>query len=233
MTAKEPLPKRKCAGCGKSFTPTTKRQRFHTPKCRDTTKRAAKVKADAEPTPEAKVVQWATVHGAPVRLLEGWDPDTGEWSDGSPIGQVLHDVARGTHLAVTGKRHGFANMNELLLRGAEYGGMSEDRAHIPIEVLPLVDLFTLVNYHESGAEIEMSNSVYDEALKNGKLGLDFLGRRWPSRWREQSSILAIDEDDLREAAVTALITDPATAMQLAAMAETVETSVEETERAKA
>lgn len=232
MTA-EPLPERECSGCGLMFVPKTKRHRFHTPKCRTTTKAAAKAKAAAEPTPQAKVIQWATAHGAPVRLLIGWDPASGDWADNSPIGDVLADIARGSHLTITGRRHGFHDMNSLLLRGAEYANASEDRDHIPIEVLPLVDLFNLVNYHESGAEIELSSTVYDEALKNGKLGLDFLGRRWPARWREQQAISSIDEDDMREQAVTALIQDPATAVQLAAMAAKIEDDIETTERSNA
>lgn len=229
MASKEPLPEQECAGCGKPFTPSTTRQRFHSAACR----KKAKAAQTDEPTPEDKVVRWATAHGSPVRMLIGWNPETGEWADGSPIAQVLADIARGAHVAVTARRHGFGSISEMLLKGAEYADVSEDRSLIPIEVLPLVDLYHLVNFHEAGSEIELSTSVYDEAMKDGKLGIQFLGRRWPARWREQQAISAIDEDDQREAAISELITDPAAAMQLAAMAAKIEDRVEETERANA
>lgn len=228
MTAKDGgKPTRECAGCGETFTPKSSRQRFHTPACRKLSK------AEPEPTPEHRVIQWATAHGAPVRMLIGWDPATGEWADGSPVGQLLADLARGAHVAVTGRRHGIHDMSELMYKGAEYANASEDRSLIPIEVRPLVDLYNLVNYHESGAEIELATSTYDRAMRDGKLGLDFLGRRWPSRWREQQQISALGEADEREAAISALVADPATAMALAGMASQIEDQVEETERLNA
>lgn len=231
MASNGELPERECDGCGKSFQPSSSRQRFHSAACRKKSKR--KAKQEAEPTPQEKVVQWATTHGAPTRLLVGWNPQTGTWEDESPVGQVLADVARGSHLVVTARRYGFADINSLMLSGAEYANQSEDRELLPIEVLPMVDLFHQINYEEAGAEIELSNSVYEKAKKDGKLGLDFLSRRYPSRWREQQSISTVDEDDMREKAVSSLISDPATAMALAGMAAQVEDAIEDEERADA
>ena len=233
MAKNDERPQQECDGCGKLFTPKSSRQRFHSVGCREKTKKKAKKKVEAaDADPQTRIVKWATTHGAPTRMLVGWDHETGYWDPASPIGQVLHDISKGTHVTVTARRHGFHDFNALLLRGAEYA-TSEDRQHIPIEVLPLVDLFSRVNYAESGAEIELSNATFDRAMLDGKLGLDFLGRRWPSRWREQQSISSMDEDDMRERAVSDLIADPTTAMQLAAMAATVEDTVEEAERSNA
>ena len=222
-------PTRECAGCGKAFTPNNARQRFHSAACR----KKGQAKPEPEETPEHRVIQWATAHGAPVKMLIGWDPDTGMWDPKSPVGEMLGDLAHGAHIVVTGRRHGFHDMTELMYKGSEYAGASEDRSLIPIEVRPLVDLYHRVNYHESGAELDLSKSTYKKALGDGKLGLDFLGRRWPSRWREQQQISSLGEADERAAAISALVADPVHAMALAKMASTIEDQVEETERAKA
>lgn len=228
MTATGDGNTRECAGCGKPFTPNSARQKYHSPACRKKTQ----AKAKGEPkelSPEERVVQWATTHGAPIRLLEGWDPDSGDWANGSPIADMLADIARGAPIATSARRQRFWDINEIMYRGAEYA-TSEDRMRLPVEVRPLVDLYHLVNIHESGAEIDLSTSVYDKAMTDGKLGLDFLGRRWPSRWREQQQISTAEENDEREAAVSALISDPAAAMALAEMATRIEDQIEADER---
>lgn len=220
-------PTRECAGCGEPFTPKSARQKYHSTACRK-----AKT-AKPEPSPEDRVIAWSTAHGAPIRLLIGWDPDTGHWEADSPIANVLNKIEHGVHITVAAKQFGFPTISELLYQGAEYVGLSEDRQLIPIEVRPFADLYERISYHESGAESDLAVATYAKALRDGKLGLDFLGRRWPSRWREQQAVAAIGELDEREAAVTAVITDPTNAMALAAMAETIEDSVEETERQNA
>lgn len=221
-------PTRECAGCGKTFKPKSSRQKYHSPACR----KQSQAKKKVEPTPEERVIQWATMHGAPVRMLVGWDPDTGHWADGSPVALMLADIARGAHIVVTGRRYGFHNMTELMFKGSEYSQASEDRTLIPIEIRPLVDLYGLVNFYEAGAEIELSTGTYAKAMKDGRLGIEFLGRRWPSRWREQQQISTADEADERETAVSALISDPVSAMHLAEMADRVENQIEDEERGK-
>lgn len=221
-------PTRKCAGCGEMFTPKSSRQRYHSTVCR----KQSQAKRRNEPTPEERVIKWATIYGAPVRMLTGWDPETGHWADGSPVALMLNDIAEGAHISVAGRRYGFHNMTELMFKGAEYQTASEDRGHLPIEVQPLVDLYSLVNFHEAGAEIDLSTASYKKAMKDGRLGIEFLGRRWPSRWREQQQVSTAADADERETAISALISDPQAAMQLAEMASTIEDQVEDEERSK-
>lgn len=215
---------RECPGCGITFTPRTGRQRWHSAACRKANQRAQ------GPDPETKIIRWATVHGAPTRLLIGWDPDTGDWSAGSPIRNLLDDLEAGAPITTTARRHGFWSFNETLMKGGEYAANSEDRTKLPVDIRPIVDLYVAVNGSEAQAETDLVRSTYHKAMKDGRLGLEFLGRRWPNRWREQQT-LTVDEADEREAAISALVSDPATAMQLAEMAGKIEDQVEETEHA--
>jgi hypothetical protein len=197
-------------------------------------KKAAAKKASAKkaaPTPEERVVQWAVTQGAPVRLIEGWDPDTGHWADGTPIAEILRKVGRGVAVTVAGRQHGFKDIQELLFRAAEMV-TSEDRLQIPIEVRPLTDLLEALDWSESDSEAEMTMSAYDKAMKdaNPKHALDFLARRWPNRWREQQQITTGDDDAVRNKVISELVSDPATAMKLAELAESIEDGVEKKER---
>lgn len=225
--AKDP---QSCAGCGDSFEPSSKRQRFCSPECRTNTKKDAKAKKAAEEDAETKVIRWATTYGAPIRMLEGWDPATGEWDPESPVGRMIDDITRGSHVTVAARSYGITNITDLTFDGSEYAKISQDRQRIPTEHRVFVDLWNQVEMAETVAEINLSNSVYEKALLDGKLGLDFLSRRWPHRWKEQQAIGSIDQDDERELAVSRLVSNPQTAMQLAAMADAVENEVEDAER---
>lgn len=191
---------------------------------------ASKGPSKAEKAQQEKVIRWATTFGAPIRILVGWNPDDGTWEEESPVAKMVRDIERGTHIGVAGRRWHLEGITEMQYKGAEFAAQSEDRTQIPVEQRVFVDLYRAIEVAESGSEIELSTSVYDKALKDGKLGLDFLSRRWPNRWKEMQVISTLDEDDMRERAVSNLLSDPAKAMALAAMADDIEDEVEEAER---
>ena len=191
---------------------------------------ASKAPTKAEKTRQQKVIRWATTYGAPIRILVGWNPDDGTWEEESPVAKMARDIERGTHVNVAGRLHRIDDVPELVYKGAEFAGQSENRELIPVEQRVFVDLHRVVEMAESGAEIKLSNAVYEKALNDGKLGLDFLSRRWPNRWKEQPLVSTLDDDDMRERIVSKLIEDPATAMKLAEIADAIEDEVEDAER---
>lgn len=184
----------------------------------------------AEKARQAKVIRWATTHGAPIRILVGWDPDAGTWENDSPVAKMVRDIEKGVHVSVAGRRHNITGVSELHFKGAEYAQQSEERSAIPVDQRVFVDLFRVIEVAESTAEIDLSTNVYEKALTDGKLGLDYLSRRWPNRWKEQQGLVSIDEEDQRERAVSNLLSDPEKAAALAAMADDIEDEVEAAER---
>jgi hypothetical protein len=191
---------------------------------------ASKGPTKAEKARQTKVIKWATTYGAPIRILVGWNPDDGTWEEESPVAKMVRDIEKGTHIGVAGRRWHLEGITEMQYKGAEFAGTSEDRMQIPVEQRVFVDLYRVIEVAESSSEIELSSSVYEKALKDGKLGLDFLSRRWPNRWKEMQVLSMLDEDDMRERAVSKLIQDPENAMALAAMADAIEDDVEDAER---
>lgn len=187
----------------------------------------------AESQREEKVLKWATSHGAPIRLLIGWDPDEGTWAENSPVSDMLADIERGTHVSVAARRFTIENIVDQQFKGAEYGEQSEFREHIPIDQRVFVDLYRSIERAESDAESNLSNSVYEKALNDGKLGLDFLSRRWPNRWKEQPIIATTNDDEVRARAVKKLVEDPEAAMALAKYASQIEDEIEAEERVAA
>ena len=190
----------------------------------------AKKKAEQ---PEEKVLKWATSHGAPIRLLIGWNPDDGTWEKDSPVFDMVNDIEQGTHVSVAARRVTIDNIVDLQFKGAEYGDQSEDRQHIPIDQRVFVDLHRSIERAEGDAESVLSNKVYEKALTDGKLGLDFLSRRWPTRWKEQPLIAMTNDDEVRSRAVAKLVEDPEAAMALARYAAQIEDDIEAGERAAA
>lgn len=191
---------------------------------------ASKGPTKAEKARQTKVIAWATTYGAPIRILVGWNPDDGTWEEESPVAKMVRDIERGTHVGVAGRRWNLEDITEMQYKGAEFAGVSEDRMQIPVEQRVFVDLYRVIEVAESGSEIELSSKVYEKALADGRLGLDFLSRRWPNRWKEMHVVSSLDEDDMRERAVSKLIQDPEKAMALAAMADEIEDDVEAAER---
>ncbi len=188
-------------------------------------------KADRER--DEKVIRWATSHGAPIRILIGWDPESGVWADDSPVADLLDDITQGTHVSVAARRYTIENIVDLQFKGAEFGDQSEDRSHIPIDQRVFVDLYRQIEAAESEAERKLSNKVYEKALDDGRLGLDYLSRRWPTRWKEQPLIAMTNDDEVRSRAVAKLVEDPEAAMALARYAAQIEDDIEAEERAAA
>lgn len=171
-----------------------------------------------------RAVVWATTHGAPLKLLDGWNPDTGEWTPTSPVGQLIGWVANGSHIGPAGRVTGLPEAPKLFARGAEFAlDAAEDRAYIPIDQRPFVDFYRRVATVEALSEVQMVSKAYTSALKDdADTMLRYLGRRWPSRWREQTGLaVGPDDRDEFEAAITAAIEDPNVAARLAEVADAV------------
>jgi hypothetical protein len=213
-------PVTKKAAATKSATPRTKK-----PPAKTTAKRAAKAPkvTDAQ---RVRVVQWATTHGAPVRMLEGWNPETGEWSQDSPIGRMLTDIDNGIHVYTAARHNAIPHMSQLMTRCSDFAETAvEERAFIPIEALPFVDLHREIEHREADIESVLVKVIVDKARTDPHQAMLFLSRRFPSRWREQQQVLTVEDADARDAAVSSLLSDPNVAMQLARIAESVEQQV--------
>jgi hypothetical protein len=176
---------------------------------------------------QERALQWAVTQNAPLSFLQGWNPDSGDWADGSPVRDMLDDLLRrGGHLATTARRHDVRRITDLVSRGREYlagdSEVPERREDIPIEVRPFVDLAQLVNKAESEVELTAVESLYEGAIDDAKVAALFLARRFPDRWREQSELHSLIETDPRELAMHELLSDPNAAVQVAAFARLVE-----------
>lgn len=172
---------------------------------------------------EAKVVLWADTHGAPVKLLIGWNPDTGKWAPGSPVAQLLGLVQSANFPSVAARMAGISNLPSLLNKGAEYlDDLPEDRAFIPVDIRPFVDLVREMDIAESFCEIDVVKVAMRGARNDPKLALAFLARRFGSRWREQQTIFTGEDVDERDKAISEAIQDPNVAAALAQIGHRVE-----------
>lgn len=186
-------------------------------------KQAAKKVTDEQ---RVRVVTWATTHGAPVRMLEGWDPDTGEWETESPVGRMLQSIANGVHVYTAARRNSIPHMSQLMTRCSDFAETAvEERAFVPMEARPFVDLHRAIEHNESNIESLLVEVIVEKAKKDPSTAMLFLSRRFPSRWREQQQVLTVEDADARDAAVSALLSDPNVAMELARIAEKVEAQV--------
>lgn len=180
---------------------------------------AAQLRAAAE----VKVVQWAESYGAPVALLVGWDPATGKWETSSPVGMMIALVQSANFPTVAARLAGVNNLSGLLAKGNEYMlDLPEDRDYIPIEVRPFIDLVRQMDIAESFSEQELVDVVRKGSMRDPKLALAFLSRRYGSRWREQQTIFTGEDVDERDKAVSEALQDPNTAMALAAVAHRIQ-----------
>lgn len=190
-----------------------------------------KARAPKDPMKVAgeRLVTWATTFGAPVIILEGWNPEDGTWSGKSPVGILIAMVSRGTFVTTAAKNAGVRDISKLLSRGAEYAhDAPEERAFIPIDILPFIDIARQVELAEAYHEYTLTNTVNKAALNDPDLALKMLARRHAARWREQATIYTPDVTDERDKAISRLIADdPAAAMALAALAHKIEDATDD------
>lgn len=179
--------------------------------------------ADRRKADQARVVQWADAYGAPLLILEGWDPDAGTWLAGSPIAQMLALITNGNFISVAASFVGLRSISQMLAKGHEFAvDLPEDRGYIPIDIRPFIDLVRQVELAEAGAEFTIVNVARRGAMRDPKLAMAFLSRRFGQRWREQQSIFTADDIDERDRAISAALQDPNLALQLAESAHAIE-----------
>lgn len=191
-------------------------------------RRQTKVEVEAvqRAADEAKVVLWAESHGAPVKLLVGWDPDTGKWDKASPVGMMLGLVQQANFPTVAARLAGINNLPGLLAKGNEYvDDLPEDRSYVPVDVRPFIDLVREMDIAESYIEQELVGVIRKGAMNDPKLALQFLSRRFGSRWREQQQIFTGEDVDERDKAVSEALQDPNTALGLAQIAHRIQDQV--------
>jgi len=183
------------------------------------------VNAELQAAAQAKVVAWADTHGAPVKLLVGWDPDSGTWAPGSPVATLIGLVQEANFPTVAARLVGIYNLAGLLAKGNEYmQDQPEERSFIPVDVRPFIDLVREMDKAEALCEVSIVRNVRKAANNDAKLGLAFLARRWGGRWREQQTIFTSEGVDERDKAISEAITDPNTALALAAIGHKIEDS---------
>lgn len=183
----------------------------------------AEVIADKQEAARVKVVQWADSYGAPILLLEGWDPTNGKWLSTSPVGTMLALINVGNFVSVAAALAGVRNLPSILAKGNEYlVDAPENRDYIPIEVRPFIDLVREVELNEAHGEAQIVKLVRRGADHDPKLALAFLSRRFGARWREQQAVFTGEEIDERDRAVSAALQDPNTALALAEVAHRIE-----------
>lgn len=174
---------------------------------------------------QERAVKWAVAYGAPIAMLSGWDPKTGLWAKGSPVGDMLIDIREsGLPLAAAAKRHDVRRVGELVARGNEYLSdeeLSEDRMLILVGQRAFVDLTLQVRFADAEAEFGPVEVLYKAALENPRDALAYLARRFPERWRDQPDVMQPLEEDPRDVAVHQLLQDPNMAMKMAAVARQV------------
>lgn len=180
---------------------------------------SAKLLADRE-----RIVTWAENFGAPTTLLVGWNPDDGTWDPRSPVGMMLSAIAqRGAHITTAASLVGIHGIGSLIAKGHEYMvEAAEQREYIPIDTRPFIDLARQIERAEALIETELVKTVSKAAANDPKMALAMLGRRFPKRWREQQTIFTAEQQDERDAVVSSVISNPDTALELAAIAHRIE-----------
>lgn len=169
-----------------------------------------------------RALQWSAEYAAPMRFIEGWDPDTGKWAEDSPVDLLLQKIGKGLHRRPAAGYAGIDNLDRLLSRGNDYrnsDGASEDRSLIPIEVRPFVDLSNALRYAEAALHASKVEILAEKADEDMNVMLRYLARRFPDEWREQQEIITEAETDPRHAAMREVMRDPNNALKMAEIAE--------------
>lgn len=186
-------------------------------------KTKAQTAAELHRIAEAKVVAWADRHGAPLIILIGWNPDTGEWDETSPVGRMLALIRTANFPGTAAKAAGLPGLAALLAKGNEYRiEAPEDRAYIPVDVRPFIDLVVACEVAEAESEIDLVDTTRRGTVTDPKLALALLGRRFATRWREQQAIFTTVDVDERDRAVSDALNDPNLALRLATAADEIE-----------
>ena len=178
---------------------------------------AQRVKEERE-----RAVEWMTQYRAPMNLLVGWDPDTGEWAEDSPVDVLLREITeKGSRVTAAAKKARIDWILDLLHTGRDAihdASVSQDRALIPVGVRVFVDLARAIDDAEVEAENRVVGILFDKIADDPRLAIPFLERRFPDGWRPQDDRAVAAEYDPREAAINEMLDDPATAMKLAEIA---------------
>lgn len=187
-------------------------------------------RARAEEAEQNRKVTWAVTYGAPIMILDGWNADDGTWHPTSPIGRLLTFISNGAHLSVAAELAGIDRVSNLYSRGAEFLGdaigAGQDRGDLEPEVRVFADVYRQITIAESWLELDIVKGVRKAIARDPDLGMKFLARRFPRRWREQLMLAPEEERDGTDAAITKAIEDPNVAMYLAKVAAKVEQSRE-------
>ena len=171
---------------------------------------------------------WAAEYGAPLMFIEGWDPDSGEWAETSPVGKMLARIRKGAPISSAARRYDVRRIGDLLRKGRDFladSTISEDRDLIPLDARPFIDLALSIDEAETECELTIAEMYYEAAVGTEDTpgdptkGMVFLGRRYPENWREQRELVASVEYDPRKAAMDELLSDPNTSAALADLAD--------------
>lgn len=204
---------------------TKPRQRRRSKAEREADEVARRERVEAEEA--AQRIAWSVAHGAPLTILDGWNPDTGTWAATSPVGKMLTFIGNGAHLPVAARLADVAaeggGIGRMQSKGAEYAAATVNgRMELEPDVRVFADLHRQITVAEAWLEVSTVSGVQNKLRNDPELALKFLARRFPARWREQNAILIAEESDGTDAAITQAILDPNVALHLAKVAESVE-----------
>lgn len=96
---------------------------------------------------------------------------------------ILGHIRKGTHISVACEAAGISyGTYKKWIQRAERTDRSDPNEQAPIALIEFVEE---VRRAEAELESEIVNSVKGAAMNDGELGLKYLSRRFPARWREQ------------------------------------------------
>jgi hypothetical protein len=172
-----------------------------------------------------------------MRILQGWDYVNGTWTEGSPVSRILNVIRAGNHPKIAAAFGGIkgTTLATWLSYGQEFIPSDDEfmRAEVIPEMLVYVDFLVAVETAAAMSEIELVTVVRKEALKDGRLALDLLDRRFPERWRKQRELTvhATTDVDPRNLVIERAVQDPNLAFRLGALAHDIEDVCQAEEKA--
>jgi hypothetical protein len=172
-----------------------------------------------------------------TRILDGWDYVTGTWATGSPVDRILSMIRAGNHPKIAAAFGGIkgSTLATWLSYGQEFIPSDDEflRAEVVPEMLVYVDFLIQVETAAASSEMELVTIVRRAALKDGRLALDLLDRRFPERWRKQRELTvhATNDVDPRNLVIERAVTDPNLAFRLGALAHEIEDVCQAEEKA--